>query len=134
MQLLRLRPAFEGCEITYATTHRNYQADVPGERFHVVPDCNRWQKVRAVWSAVSILILLLRVRPDVVISTGALPGFLAIMLGRRLGARTVWIDSVANAEELSLSGQKAGRHAHLWLTQWEHLARPEGPHFFGSVL
>ena len=75
-----------------------------------------------------------RVRPDAVITTGAAPGYFALRLGRLFGARTIWIDSMANAEELSLSGQKARRHADLWLTQWEHLAKPDGPQFLGSVL
>jgi hypothetical protein len=73
-------------------------------------------------------------RPDVVISTGAAPGFLALRLGRLLGARTIWVDSVANGEELSMSGKLAGRYADLWLTQWEHLAHEGGPQFRGNVL
>jgi hypothetical protein len=81
-----------------------------------------------------VLLLLLRVRPDVVISTGAAPGYFALRLGRILGARTVWVDSVANAEELSMSGRMAGKYADLWLTQWEHLAEKGGPMFKGSVL
>jgi len=35
---------------------------------------------------------------------------------------------------LSLSGRRVGPWADLWLTQWEHLARPEGPEYRGSVL
>ena len=82
----------------------------------------------------SIAWLLWQERPDVVISTGAAPGYFAIRLGNLFGARTIWVDSVANVEELSLSGQKAGPHAKLWLTQWAHLARENGPHHRGSVL
>jgi hypothetical protein len=78
--------------------------------------------------------LLIRVRPDVVVSTGAALGYFAVRFGRWFGARTIWVDSVANAEELSMSGQMAGRHADLWLTQWPHLAREQGPAFLGSVL
>ncbi|MCI5150914.1 MAG: UDP-N-acetylglucosamine--LPS N-acetylglucosamine transferase, partial [Candidatus Electrothrix sp. MAN1_4] len=50
------------------------------------------------------------------------------------GARTIWIDSIANSDKLSMSGQKVGKYADLWLTQWEHLARPEGPHYHGTVI
>ena len=78
--------------------------------------------------------MLLRERPDVVVSTGAAPGFLALRLGKLLRARTIWVDSIANAEELSLSGRRIGPHADLWLTQWEPLARPEGPLYRGAVL
>jgi UDP-N-acetylglucosamine:LPS N-acetylglucosamine transferase len=78
--------------------------------------------------------LVLRLRPDVIISTGAAPGYAAIQLGRLIGARTVWIDSIANVEVLSLSGAQIGRHADLWLTQWPHLSKPEGPEFKGAVI
>ncbi|HVH03936.1 MAG TPA: hypothetical protein VM891_13525 [Amaricoccus sp.] len=70
-----------------------------------------------------------------VVTTGAAPGLVALALAKRLcGSRTVWIDSIANVEELSTSGTHARRVADVWLTQWEHLARPEGPHFWGAVL
>ena len=60
--------------------------------------------------------------------------FFGVFFGRLLGARTIWVDSIANADELSLSGRKAGRFAHLWLTQWPELARAQGPHYQGAVL
>ena len=41
---------------------------------------------------------------------------------------------MADAISRVTSGQKIGRHADLWLTQWPHLARPEGPFFKGAVL
>lgn len=58
------------------------------------------------------LIVLLH-RPDIVISTGAAPGFFALLFGKLLGARTIWIDSIANAEQLSVSGQKVKLFADL---------------------
>ena len=73
-------------------------------------------------------------KPDIVITTGAAPGYLALRLARLIHARTVWLDSIANVDQLSLSGLKVGRYADLWLTQWPHLAKPEGPHYAGSVL
>jgi len=68
------------------------------------------------------------------VTTGSAPGLLALRLARLLGMRTVWIDSVANVEELSLSGRKARRYADLWLTQWPHLAKEQGPEYRGSLL
>jgi len=99
-----------------------------------VPDGNRWSKWNLLRSAACILFLLLRLRPDVIVTTGAAPGYLALRIGKWLGARVVWIDSVANAQELSMSGAKAGSFADLWLTQWPHLSGDGGPKFYGSVL
>ena len=78
--------------------------------------------------------MVLRHRPNVIITTGAAPGYFALRFGKLFGARTIWIDSMANAEKLSKSGAEVRKHADLWLTQWEHLAQPEGPHFIGRVL
>jgi hypothetical protein len=50
-----------------------------------------------------------------------------------LGARTVWLDSVANIEQMSMSGMMVRRYSKLWLTQWSHLAKDDGPEFAGKV-
>nr|WP_309029495.1 glycosyltransferase [Pelagicoccus enzymogenes] len=132
--MLRLRPAFEGHRVVFATTQEDYRAEVPGAEFHRIPDGTRWNKIKLLKSAWGIFRLILKIKPDVIITTGAAPGYFAIRLGKLLRKNTVWIDSIANAEELSLSGKKAQEHATLWLTQWKHLAKPEGPHFYGNVL
>lgn len=134
VQLLRLRPAFDGCTVVFATVKAEYQSDVAGAAFRVIPDANRWRKMSLLRSALGVLRLLWREKPDVVVSTGAAPGYFAIRLAPLFGARTIWVDSVANIDELSMSGQQAGPHATLWLTQWSHLATPEGPQYRGSVL
>jgi UDP-N-acetylglucosamine:LPS N-acetylglucosamine transferase len=133
VQLCRLRPAFEGHDVAYLTTDPGYRADVAPARFHTVKDANRWNKLALVRSALKILWVVVRERPDVVVSTGAAPGYFAIRFAKLLGAQAVWIDSVANVEELSLSGQMASRQADLCLTQWSHLAGgPVG--YEGAVL
>ena len=77
----------------------------------------------------------MRERLDLVITTGAAPSVLALGMARTfLRARTIWIDSIANAECMSSSGLQARWAAKVWLTQWEHLAKPEGPQYWGSVL
>ena len=134
VQLLRLRPALEGFDLAFVTVREGYRADVDGERFYTMPDCNIQTRLGMLRSAFSILWILLRERPEVVISTGAAPGYFAIHFGKWLGARTIWIDSIANVEELSLSGRKVGKYADLWLTQWPHLVQAGGPHFQGNVL
>ena len=134
VQLRRVLPALEGHDVTVATVDPECAGQVPGCRFYRIPDATRWNKLALVHLALRVLWILLRVRPRVVLSTGAAPGFFALRLGKWLGARTIWIDSIANVEKLSLSGERAGRCADLWLTQWEHLARDGGPEFRGAVL
>jgi UDP-N-acetylglucosamine:LPS N-acetylglucosamine transferase len=134
IQLNCLLPAFEGYEQIFVTTEPNYRSCVGNNQFLLVPDASRWSKMRSIWLAFVVFTHVLRVRPKVVVSTGAAPGFFALFFGKKLGARTIWLDSIANVEELSMSGRMAGKHADLWLTQWEHLAIPGGPRYVGSLL
>ena len=134
IQLRRLQPVFDGHRMTYASTQSSYRNDVGDAGFYRVPNASRWNKVGLILLALRMLWILIRVRPEVVISTGAAPGYFALRFGKMLGARTVWVDSLANAEEMSLSGRRVRRFADLWLTQWEHLANPGGPQFVGTVL
>ena len=56
---------------------------------------------------VEVLFIMLRVRPDVIISTGAAIGYFAFKTGKLMGAKTVWIDSIANVEQMSMGGMPA---------------------------
>lgn len=134
VQLRRIVPAFEGFEIVYVTTDSGYHAEVPRARFYTVPDANRWNRKACVVLALRLARLVWEERPEVVVSTGAAPGCLAILFGRLMGARTVWVDSVANVSSISLSGRIVAPVVHLLLTQWPHLARPGGAEYAGSVL
>lgn len=133
VQLRRLVPAFAGHDVVYVTTDPRHRAEVGEARLYSVRDANRREKLKLLRSALTLSFVLLRERPDVIVSTGAAPGYLALRLGRLVGARTVWVDSMANAEELSLSGRLASTKADLCLTQWPHLAT--GPVTYeGAVL
>jgi len=135
VQLRRMRPAWEHCEVHYLTTIADYARDLePGARLHLVNDASRWDKLGIARMALRVAWTLAKVRPDVIISTGAAPGFFAIRFGRLLRARTIWVDSIANAEELSMTGRMVARHADLYLTQWPELASDDGPRYEGSVL
>jgi UDP-N-acetylglucosamine:LPS N-acetylglucosamine transferase len=133
VQLLRLRPAFAGCSVQYATTKPEYAKDVDAP-LYVVSDASVWEKIKLIRMFVEMAIVMARVRPHVVITTGAAPGFAAIFFGKLFGARTIWLDSIANSEVLSNSGAHAKRWADVWLTQWPDLATQDGPEYWGEVL
>jgi len=134
IQMSRVKDAFKDDQVFYASTEKSYHQHNPNEEFFYIPDASRWNKFKLIWQALSVLWLLLKLRPDVILTTGASVGLFALFLGKKLGARTIWLDSIANSEELSLSGQKAKKYADLYLTQWEHLATDDGPEYAGSVI
>lgn len=133
IQLLRLRDAFSEQDVTYVTTVPEYRSMVGDSDFWIVTEASRKTKFRMVLMALQVLWILVRVRPSAIVTTGAAPGFIAIWFGRRLGIRTLWVDSIANADEMSMSGKLALQHADTVLTQWEHLSS-DHVQFHGAVV
>jgi UDP-N-acetylglucosamine:LPS N-acetylglucosamine transferase len=134
IQMKRLQPAFEGIQLTYATVHRANASEVRGAKLFLLPDANRDTKARLCLLLLKLMWIVVRVRPDVVVSTGAAPGYLAIRIARLLGARTLFLDSIANAEELSMSAAMAVSHADVTLSQWDNVAQKYGLQHWGAVL
>ncbi len=133
-QMLRLLPAFESMNMTFACTDEKYRETVPEYPFYSIPDASMDSKLMLVWQAIKVFFLLLRVKPDVVVSTGASSGFFALLFAKKMGKKTIWLDSLANVDKLSLSGSRIAPYADMYLTQWPHLAKPEGPKYLGAVL
>lgn len=133
-QLMLIKEAFNDNRVVYATTLDGLASRNGLDDAFLISDCNRDAPFRILVAIWQILRIVMETQPDVVVSTGAAPGIIAICIGRLFGARTIWVDSIANAEKLSLSGRLAGVAAHVQLTQWAHLARKHGPHYAGSVL
>ena len=131
---MRLRSALSSHVVTYATVDPANKDDVPGCDFVVVPDGNINTKIALVGMAARVFRLVSRLRPDVVITTGAAPGYFTVRFGRCFGARTIWVDSIANAHRLSISGAAARKYADVWLTQWPDLETSTGPFYEGNIL
>ena len=133
-ELTRIARAFDGYDIFYATTARKVMPPTGVRPVAIITDASRWQPGSLVIMFFQVFWLTWRLSPDYIVTTGAAPGLAAVQIGRLFGARTVWIDSLANAEEMSMSGKLARFSADLWLTQWPHLAKAHsGLKYFGSV-
>jgi UDP-N-acetylglucosamine:LPS N-acetylglucosamine transferase len=122
-QLLRLTEGWKGYDTFCVTT-----SDVVQERFqehgkvYVVGECNRQHPIRVAKVLIQCMSVVFKERPDVVITTGAAAGCMVCIMGKLLGAKIVWIDSIANISRLSLSGRIVRPFADLFLTQWPELA------------
>ena len=131
-QLLCIKESF-GTDVALCTTVE-LQGTLGFSAIYKVTDCNKDRVFDTIRCMIQVFKFVYLLKPKVIISTGAAPGLLAILFGRLFGAKTIWIDSIANAEQLSLSGKMAGKIAHVWLTQWPHLESKTGPKFWGNVL
>lgn len=133
-QLMKIAPAFDDCEVLYANTLKGLAERNKIENFKIVNDCSRSNIAGNFKTFAQIVQIMNGFRPDVVITTGAAPGLIALFVGRAQGCRTIWIDSIANSERLSLSGKLARLFCDIHVTQWPHLADGKRTFYAGSVL
>jgi len=125
VELLRLMPAFSGMEVVFVSTQKDLADTVSGHKFYTVPDANRWNKYKLIQIFFLVARIVNKERPKFIISTGAAPGLLALAAGKLLGIRTIWVDTIASAEKLSLSGKIAIRFVDRVYTQWPELSGPK---------
>lgn len=134
IQLLRItRPLEKQCDVVYMSTHEKCARLVEGREFHAMKDFSRWNAYRIVPEFIRSVSLLRRIRPDAVLTTGAAPGLVVVMAARMLGIRTIWVDSIANVEKLSLCGKLSKSIASVTYTQWPELADEKVKHA-GNIL
>jgi UDP-N-acetylglucosamine:LPS N-acetylglucosamine transferase len=133
-QLQRISVAFADNKVVFATTMKGLARQYNIKTSELIPDCNADEKRQVVRCIMVLLPIIYKLRPDIIITTGALPGLIAIALGRIFGAKTLWIDSVANAEEYSMAGKYAKYVAHERLTQWPDVAKSHGGSYQGNIL
>ena len=122
VQLLRLLPSFQNQDITFMSTKANFADTVKGKSFFLVPDASRWNKFRLIYLGFCVAKVVIAKKPDIIITTGAAPGLMGILAGKLIGSKTIWVDSVANVEKLSMCGKMATFIADKVFTQWKHLS------------
>ena len=135
-ELLTLSNCWRRHDIIFVTTvpvvHGNLKEF--GE-VHIVGECNRRCPVKVMKVLIRCIRIIFREKPSVVISTGAAAGCLLCLLGKILGAKVIWIDSITNIERLSLSGRMVRFFADLFLVQWPELAgRYKKVEYIGAVI
>jgi hypothetical protein len=134
-ELYRLRGAFVGADCQFVSTAGGLTPPL-GERDVLAVGDTARDTAHTVLPTIASLVRIFRAfDPDLVVSTGAAPGALALFLAKLFGARTIWIDSIANSEGLSLSGHLVRPVADIRITQWQHLAEQQPSlRYFGQIL
>jgi len=79
--------------------------------------------VRVIGPILKQLIVLLRVRPKAILSTGANIAVPISGFGRLMGVKVIHIETGSRVYTMSSTGKLMYRIAHLFLVQWEPLQR-----------
>lgn len=135
-QLLKIVQPVEKYDALVITTSEAVRGNLTRlGRVHVVGECNRQHGLRVIKVFFKCMAILRRERPDVVLSTGAAAGCMCCFLGKLMGAKIVWVDSITNVDRLSLSGRMVRYIADLFLVQWPELAgKYHGTEYVGTIV
>lgn len=96
-------------------------ADMEGKTYFIAHSERDWRFFLNLWEAVCIL---LRERPQVILSTGAGPAVPFALVGRFLfGCRVVFVETITRIQAPSMTGKIMYRLAHDFFYQWESLSR-----------
>ena len=135
-QLLKLSGCWNDNEVFCVSTLKSAVKKIQKfGRYYIIGECNRehpWQVLKVLKNCLGII---LKEKPDVIISTGAGPACLLCIVGKLLRAKIIWIDRIANVERLSLSGRIIRPFANLILTQWPEVAKQyKSVYYAGNLL
>ena len=135
-QLLAVADSWKGHDTFCVATSEVVRGRLQKQgKTYIVGECNRQHPLQVLRVLSRCIVIALRERPQVVISTGAAAGCMQCFLCKLLGAKIVWIDSITNVDRLSLSGRMVRRIADLFLVQWPQLAQKyNNVQFAGTVI
>lgn len=134
--MLALRPAWEGWQRAWVTLPGSDVSSLLAEERVTL---GHGPTNRSLGKLARNLLVAWRVlraeRPDAILSTGAALAVPFFILGRLLGIRTVYVESVTRTESLSLSGRIVYPLAGAFFVQWPQLAaRLKKARYEGAVL
>lgn len=136
-EMRRIMEAFEGHDIFFATIKAKSTENLPNAYF--VRDTTGPTIIHMAFNMLIITIqslrILLKEKPDVVVSTGADVTIPICYLAKLLGAKVIFIESVCRVMDLSPTGKIVYPVTDLLLVQWEKLAKKYNTaKYWGSVL
>ena len=135
-QLLKVAESWQGRDVFYVTTTEVIRDKLSKLGVvHVVGECNLQNPLRVFKVLFKCIAVIIRQHPKVIISTGAAAGCMLCFLGKLIGAKVVWIDSITNVEKISLSGRMVHCIADVLLVQWPQLAgKYKKAEYVGAVI
>lgn len=135
LELCRISPALKGFDCQFVSTTAGLVAPVGTRHVLRLPDGSRDTIGNLIASAWQFWRILRAFQPDIVITTGAAPGAMALAVAGCAGVQVVWVESMSSADGLSMSGRCVRRFADLTIVQWPQLAeRDASLSYFGKIL
>jgi len=120
-ELLQLMEAFEGHEVFFATYHSSREEELKGIARAYFTENIGTSILRMLKSVPWSLRILLKEKPDLVISLGAEIAIPFFYLAKPLRIKTIFIESWCRVTNPSLTGRIVYPVSDVFLVQWQQL-------------
>ncbi len=135
-EILCLKEIADENESFFVTEKGGQAEDSNISNIYTVPQMNRHEKfflLHFVKLFINTIEIMVKEKPDVIISTGALISFPFCFIGKLMFKKIIFIESFARVRKKSLTGKLVYPIADLFLYQWEDLKQeyPKGKYVGG---
>lgn len=125
-QLMMLEPLMRKYPSFIVTEKTQYQPPIKEQRVYYLKQVNRKERrfpLLMLWNLFASLRILLRERPDVVITTGALAVIPLCLLAKLLRKKLIYIESFARITSPNLTGKLLYKYTDRFYVQWESMLK-----------
>ena len=125
-QLMMLKPLMKKYDSILLTEKTVYGASLDDVKTYYARQINRKEilfPIKIVVNAFESLVLILREKPDVMITTGVLAMVPCALLMKLTGRKLIYIESFAKVTSRTLSGKLLYKYADQFYVQWEEMLK-----------
>ena len=123
-QILMLKPLMEKYDSILITEKTAYKAEVPEVKMYYMHQVNRRERgflFKMIGNLFRSLSIILKERPDIVISTGVLAVIPICLLQKLFGRKLIYIESFAKVTSPTETGKLLYKYADQFYVQWESM-------------
>lgn len=123
-EISRLNKIAERYEHFLITEKSSFNQNNFGKKKYYVPQTNRKELFfifKFVYLFMYAFYIMIKEKPDIIISTGALVTYPICTIGKLLKKKIIYIESFARCDKPSLTGKLMYKQADLFIVQWKEL-------------
>lgn len=125
-QLSMLRPIMDDYASFVVTESTKYQATIKGQKMYYLHQVNRKElsfPIWMLWNTFKSLWIMVRERPDFVVTTGVLAVIPICVFVKLFGGKLIYIESFAKVTTPTLTGKLMYKFADQFYVQWESMKK-----------
>ncbi len=125
-QISMLKPLMDEYDSIVITEATEYKASIKGKKMYYLHQVNRKEWTLPVWmivNALKSLVLFVKEKPDVVITTGVLAMIPLCLIAKAFGKKLVYIESFAKISSPTETGKFLYRFADRFYVQWQSMKK-----------